>query len=41
LLGIEITPVDKPEQAVKGVDVVIAATSSNVPVFPGEWLEPG
>jgi ornithine cyclodeaminase/alanine dehydrogenase-like protein (mu-crystallin family) len=41
ILDIEIIAVDQPEQAVRGVDVVIAATGSNVPIFPGEWLEPG
>lgn len=41
LLEIDVIPVNRPEKAVHGVDVVIAATNSNVPVFPGEWLEPG
>jgi ornithine cyclodeaminase len=39
--GIEIAPVDDPREAVKGVDVVICATNTNVPVLKGEWLEPG
>jgi ornithine cyclodeaminase len=30
-----------PREVVRGVDVVICATSSNVPVFDGAWLEPG
>lgn len=41
LLEIDIVPADQPESVVRGVDVVIAATNSNVPVFPGDWLEPG
>lgn len=41
LLEIDIIAVNQPENAVRGVDVVIAATNSNVPVFSGDWLEPG
>ena len=32
-------PVDSPKEAVTGSDVVLCATSSNVPVFDGAWLE--
>lgn len=39
--GIEITPVDDPRDAVRGSDVVMCATNTNVPVLMGEWLEPG
>jgi ornithine cyclodeaminase/alanine dehydrogenase-like protein (mu-crystallin family) len=41
LLGVDVTAVDSPREAIKGVDVVICATSSNVPVFDGNWIEPG
>lgn len=40
-LNLEIRPVNSAEEAVKGVDIVLAATSSNVPVLDGQWLEPG
>src|SRR5205823_14243134 len=40
-LRTEVVPVDRPEDAVRGVDVVLAATNASVPVFAGEWLEPG
>jgi ornithine cyclodeaminase/alanine dehydrogenase-like protein (mu-crystallin family) len=41
LTGIEIVPVDSAREAVRDVDIVVAATSSNVPVLDGQWLEPG
>jgi len=41
LNNIDIQPVDSAEAAVKGVDIVVAATSSNVPVLDGRWLESG
>ena len=41
LLNLEVRPVESAEQAVKGFDIVVAATSSNVPVLDGHWLEPG
>jgi ornithine cyclodeaminase/alanine dehydrogenase-like protein (mu-crystallin family) len=40
-LGIDIMPVDEPVKAVRGVDIVCAATSASEPVFDGAWLEPG
>lgn len=39
--GVDIVPVDDPRDAVRGVDVVVCATNTNVPVLMGEWLEPG
>jgi ornithine cyclodeaminase len=41
LVGAEFVPVDTAREAMRGVDVVICATSSNVPVFEGAWIEPG
>jgi alanine dehydrogenase len=40
-LGVQVQPVDKPEAAVKGMDIVMSATNSSQPVFNGDWLEPG
>jgi alanine dehydrogenase len=31
----------RPEDAVRGVDIILTATTSSVPVFDGQWLEPG
>ena len=41
ILGIEVAGVDSPAEVVKGADVIICATNSNVPVFDGDWLVPG
>jgi alanine dehydrogenase len=38
---LNITPVTSPEEAVRGVDIILTATNSSVPVFDGNWLEPG
>lgn len=37
----ELVPVEKPEMAVRGADLVVCATNSNVPVIDGRWLSPG
>ncbi len=39
--GVEIVPVETPEQAVKGMDIVLCATNTLEPVFWARWLEPG
>jgi ornithine cyclodeaminase/alanine dehydrogenase-like protein (mu-crystallin family) len=39
--NLNITPVTSPEEAVRGVDIVLTATNSSVPVFDGSWLQPG
>ena len=39
--NLNITPVASPREAVHGVDIVLAATNSSVPVFDGNWLEAG
>ena len=36
-----VTPVDSPEEALKGSDIVNASTNSSDPIFDGRWLEPG
>ncbi len=39
--NLNITPVDSPQDAVRGVDIVLTATNSSVPVFDGNWLRAG
>jgi ornithine cyclodeaminase/alanine dehydrogenase-like protein (mu-crystallin family) len=39
--GVEVMPVERAEDAVRGQDVVITATSSREPVLAGEWLSEG
>ncbi len=39
--NLEITPVDSGEEVIKGADVVLCATSTNVELFDGDLLEPG
>ena len=41
LLGIRVRGVDEPEQAVRGMDVILTATNSLTPIFPEDWVEPG
>lgn len=41
LLNLNIRAVPSAEEVVRGVDIVLAATNSSVPVFDGNWLEPG
>lgn len=40
-LNLDIRPATSAEEAVKGVDIVLCATNASVPVFDGNWLEPG
>lgn len=39
--GVEVVPVESAEEAVKGQDIVITATSSREPVLFGAWLAEG
>lgn len=41
VLQTEVIAVDRPEDVVRGVDIVLAATNASIPVFDGAWLEPG
>ena len=41
LIDAEFVPLDNPRDVTRNADVVICATNSNVPVFDGQWLEPG
>ncbi len=40
-LGIEVVPASSPEEAVREMDVVIAATTAREPILDGVWLAPG
>jgi ornithine cyclodeaminase/alanine dehydrogenase-like protein (mu-crystallin family) len=40
-LGVAVEPVETPEAAVRGSQVVVAITSAREPVFDGALLEPG
>jgi len=39
--GVKIVPVDKPEEAVKGSDIVVTSTTSKKPILDGNWIEEG
>ncbi|MFM8271416.1 MAG: ornithine cyclodeaminase family protein, partial [Gemmata sp.] len=39
--GVEVVPVDRPEDAAKGLDIVITATAAREPVLFGEWIGEG
>lgn len=41
LLNIDIKPASVAREAVRGMDIILCATNSSVPVFDGNWLEPG
>ncbi|TMA06922.1 MAG: ornithine cyclodeaminase family protein, partial [Deltaproteobacteria bacterium] len=41
VLNLQVQPVSRPEDAVRGVDMILTATNSSVPVFDGRWLEQG
>ncbi len=40
-LGTTFIPVDRPQEAVEGLPIVVTATTSNEPVFHGDWLAEG
>ena len=40
-LGIKIVRVDSAENAVRGSDIVITASTSKTPILNGDWLESG
>jgi ornithine cyclodeaminase len=41
LVEAEFIPVEHSRETMRDVDVVICATNSSVPVFDGNWIEPG
>ncbi|MEY4880146.1 MAG: hypothetical protein RJB62_1615 [Pseudomonadota bacterium] len=40
-LGIKVTPVASPEEAIKGADIAMCATNTLEPVFFEKYIEPG
>jgi ornithine cyclodeaminase/alanine dehydrogenase-like protein (mu-crystallin family) len=41
VLNVAVEPVGRPEDALRGVDIILTATNSSVPIFDGMKLEPG
>ncbi|MDB5648887.1 MAG: hypothetical protein JWL62_407 [Hyphomicrobiales bacterium] len=41
MLGITVTPVEQPEDAIGGADIVMCGTNSIDPIFYQKWVEPG
>jgi ornithine cyclodeaminase/alanine dehydrogenase-like protein (mu-crystallin family) len=41
LVSCELKPAASAREVVEDADVLLTATNSNVPVFSGEWLQPG
>jgi ornithine cyclodeaminase/alanine dehydrogenase-like protein (mu-crystallin family) len=41
MLGINVVPVDTPEAAVNGADIVMCASNTIDPIFFERWMEPG
>src|SRR5215510_2941298 len=40
-LGVKVTPVETPEDAIKGADIVMCASNTIDPIFFARWIEPG
>jgi alanine dehydrogenase len=40
-IGVPVTPVGSAEEAVRGADIVVTATTSTNPVVEGRWVESG
>jgi alanine dehydrogenase len=41
VIGVEVVPAAKPEDAARGLDVVCTATAAREPILFGAWLSPG
>lgn len=41
VLDLPVSAVGESREVIRGADVIVCATNSNVPVFDGDWLEPG
>jgi alanine dehydrogenase len=41
VLGLPVRAVSTSREVIRGADVILSATNSNVPVFDGNWLDPG
>jgi ornithine cyclodeaminase/alanine dehydrogenase-like protein (mu-crystallin family) len=39
--GVEVVPVEKAEDAVRGLDVVVTATNAREPILLGDWVSEG
>ena len=39
--GLEVVPMDNPQDVFRGADILAGCTDSAVPLPMGEWLEPG
>jgi alanine dehydrogenase len=40
-VGVEVIPVEKPEEVCRNADIVVSATTSLTPVFQAKWLDEG
>jgi alanine dehydrogenase len=40
-IGVEVVPVEKAEDAVRGLDIIVTATNAREPVLFGEWVTEG
>jgi len=40
-LGVRVTPVESPEAAIAGADIVMCASNTIEPIFFARWIEPG
>ena len=40
-LGLEVVPVERPQDVARGASILITITSSRTPVLEGAWIEPG
>jgi alanine dehydrogenase len=41
ILGVAVTPVASPEEAISGADIVMCASNTLDPIFFERWIEPG
>ena len=41
MIGLEVKPVESPEEAVKGRDIIVTITNAQLPLFDGRLVEPG
>ena len=41
MLGVPVTPMKQPEDAIKGADIVMCGSNSIDPIFFQKWVEPG
>ncbi|MGA7920388.1 MAG: ornithine cyclodeaminase family protein [Candidatus Acidiferrales bacterium] len=40
-LGLPVSAVESPEEAIRGSEIIVTSTTSTDPVLEGHWLEPG